>query len=543
MIAYCTNVHPAEDLAGHPRPARPVRGRACASALGADMLGLGLWLPAPVARGLAEDRDRAARAAGRARRARGLTVGTLNALPVRRVPREVVKHAVYQPDWTDPRRLAYTVDWPPCSRTCCPTPRPTAASRRCRWPGASRGPSRRRRARRGRARPSWTGSLRAESADGRPIRLAVEPEPGCVVDTVADAVGWLAGRVDPDQSGSAWTPATSRCRSPTRRRRSRRSARPGCRWSRCRCPRRWRSPNPAREEGRRAVAAYAEPRFLHQVRENTPGGVLAADDLPEAFDDPARRGTRGGCTSTCRCTPQPAPLALDHGRAARPPWRPVDARHRTSRSRPTPGTCCRGRRRDLADGHRRRAALGRANTSGRERRRETAGGPRRRRHDAGAARAHAQPRRSALGWQAELGTVLPAVTCSAQATLLTGLTPAEHGIVGNGWYFRDLGEVHLWRQHNRLVGGEKLWETARRVAPRLHGREHLLVVRDGRRPRTSPSPRGRSTTPTAASRPTATSARPSCTTGSPEPSASSRCSSTGARPRPWRPASGSSARR
>jgi predicted AlkP superfamily pyrophosphatase or phosphodiesterase len=75
------------------------------------------------------------------------------------------------------------------------------------------------------------------------------------------------------------------------------------------------------------------------------------------------------------------------------------------------------------------------------------------------------PNLSRLGWQAELGTVLPAVTCSAQATLLTGLTPARHGIVGNGWYFRDLGEIHLWRQHNRLVGGEKLWETARRAHP------------------------------------------------------------------------------
>lgn len=75
------------------------------------------------------------------------------------------------------------------------------------------------------------------------------------------------------------------------------------------------------------------------------------------------------------------------------------------------------------------------------------------------------PNLSRLGWQAELGTVLPAVTCSAQATLLTGLTPAQHGIVGNGWYFRDLGEIHLWRQHNRLVGGEKLWETARRARP------------------------------------------------------------------------------
>ena len=69
------------------------------------------------------------------------------------------------------------------------------------------------------------------------------------------------------------------------------------------------------------------------------------------------------------------------------------------------------------------------------------------------------------GFQAALGTVLPAVTCSVQSTFLTGELPAEHGIVGNGWYFRDLGEVLLWRQHNALVGGEKLWDAARRVEP------------------------------------------------------------------------------
>lgn len=69
------------------------------------------------------------------------------------------------------------------------------------------------------------------------------------------------------------------------------------------------------------------------------------------------------------------------------------------------------------------------------------------------------------GWQAELGTVLPAVTCSVQSTFLTGTMPKDHGIVGNGWYFRDVGEVHLWRQHNKLVLGEKLWETARAGNP------------------------------------------------------------------------------
>lgn len=71
----------------------------------------------------------------------------------------------------------------------------------------------------------------------------------------------------------------------------------------------------------------------------------------------------------------------------------------------------------------------------------------------------------AAGVQTRLGTVLPAVTCSVQSTMLTGLAPAQHGIVGNGWYHRDIGEVNLWRQHNALVGGEKVWETARRAEP------------------------------------------------------------------------------
>jgi predicted AlkP superfamily pyrophosphatase or phosphodiesterase len=78
------------------------------------------------------------------------------------------------------------------------------------------------------------------------------------------------------------------------------------------------------------------------------------------------------------------------------------------------------------------------------------------------------PRLSAVaasGFGARLGTVLPAVTCAAQSTFLTGTMPREHGIVGNGWYFRDLGEVLLWRQHNRLVAGEKVWEAARREQP------------------------------------------------------------------------------
>lgn len=69
------------------------------------------------------------------------------------------------------------------------------------------------------------------------------------------------------------------------------------------------------------------------------------------------------------------------------------------------------------------------------------------------------------GFARPMGTVLPAVTCSAQSTLLTGLLPRDHGIVANGWYFRDLAEVWLWRQSNRLVHGEKIYQTGRKRDP------------------------------------------------------------------------------
>lgn len=74
-------------------------------------------------------------------------------------------------------------------------------------------------------------------------------------------------------------------------------------------------------------------------------------------------------------------------------------------------------------------------------------------------------RLAARGGLRPLDTITPAVTCSVQSTLLTGLMPSGHGIVANGWYFRDLSEVWLWRQSNRLVAGEKVWEAGRRRDP------------------------------------------------------------------------------
>jgi predicted AlkP superfamily pyrophosphatase or phosphodiesterase len=79
------------------------------------------------------------------------------------------------------------------------------------------------------------------------------------------------------------------------------------------------------------------------------------------------------------------------------------------------------------------------------------------------------PRLAALasrGWSRPLREPFPAVTCTAQAGLLTGRTPASHGVVGNGWLFRETREVRFWQQSNALLQAEPLYATARRHAAR-----------------------------------------------------------------------------
>jgi len=74
------------------------------------------------------------------------------------------------------------------------------------------------------------------------------------------------------------------------------------------------------------------------------------------------------------------------------------------------------------------------------------------------------PRLAALGSQSSQSNVLawngplPAVTCTAQATMLTGKTPSEHGIVGNGWYYRDTQEIRFWQQANSLIQAEPFYK-------------------------------------------------------------------------------------
>lgn len=59
----------------------------------------------------------------------------------------------------------------------------------------------------------------------------------------------------------------------------------------------------------------------------------------------------------------------------------------------------------------------------------------------------------------------PAVTCTAQSSIVTGTSPVDHGVVANGWYDRENAEVRFWKQSNHIVRGEKLWDKLRREIP------------------------------------------------------------------------------
>jgi len=66
---------------------------------------------------------------------------------------------------------------------------------------------------------------------------------------------------------------------------------------------------------------------------------------------------------------------------------------------------------------------------------------------------------------ATVNPMVPAVTTAVQSTYVTGKWPSDHGIVGNGWYDREDSEVKFWKQSNKLVQAEKIWDKARRLDP------------------------------------------------------------------------------
>lgn len=268
-LAYCTNVHPAEDLTGVlaqlSRFAEPVRTR-----LGAGRLGVGLWLAAGLAAQLVADvaslrRLRAELAA------RGLEVVTLNGFPYRGFHDPVVKHKVYLPDWTQRPRLDYTLDLARVLTALLPDDAEHGSVSSL--PLAWRTPWDTGRADAAR-RQLDTLAKRLAGLD-RPVRVGLEPEPGCVVESTADAArqlsevdgSWLGVCLDACHLAVGFEEPAEAIR---------RLDAAGLPVIKLQASCALEAPPSALAE----LEPFVEPRFLHQTRELGAGGV---DDLDEAL--------------------------------------------------------------------------------------------------------------------------------------------------------------------------------------------------------------------------------------------------------------------
>jgi sugar phosphate isomerase/epimerase len=294
-VGYCTNVHPAEDLDGVvaqlARYAAPVRER-----LGGERLGVGLWLAAPLARRLRGDAAGVARLRAELRRL-GLEVVSCNGFPYRAFHAPVVKRAVYRPDWTEPERRRYTLDlaWLLAGLLPDDVAEGSISTLPLGW---RTGWGERRTVAARAALAATTGELeRLERATGRRVRLALEPEPGCAVETVAQALAALDGL------DHAWVGVcldachlAVQFEDPAAVVQAVQAA--GVAIVKVQASVALRSERPAAGE----LEGFVEPRFLHQTRARapaqgsvagtpgvvagTPGavaGVLGVDDLPDAL--------------------------------------------------------------------------------------------------------------------------------------------------------------------------------------------------------------------------------------------------------------------
>nr|BFE38506.1 metabolite traffic protein EboE [Actinomadura rugatobispora] len=277
-LAYCANVHPADDLPGVldrlGRYAEPVR-----RLLGVPRLSIGLWLPRPVAALLAAEpaaleKLRAALDGG------GLEVVTLNGFPYAGFGREVVKTDVYLPDWGDPERLAYTVDLARILAALLPgdAVRGSVSTLPLGWAPWWDG-ERRDRARR------HLDALAAELDDleertGRAVRVGLEPEPGCVVETTADAARHLSG-LDPRRLGVCLDACHLAVAFEEPEEALARLDAAGLPVVKTQASAALHAADP--RAARSALAAFAEPRYLHQTRALDARGVHRADDLPDAL--------------------------------------------------------------------------------------------------------------------------------------------------------------------------------------------------------------------------------------------------------------------
>lgn len=291
-LSYCTNVHQAEDLDGILAQlttyAVPVRER-----LGAGVLGLGLWLPREAAAALAADPflvDRLRKELA----ARGLETVSLNGFPYKGFHEPVVKRQVYLPDWSQPARLSYTLDLARILHRLLPddAARGSISTLPLGWGG-------------------WWSDARSETARrlldalglgltalerefGRPVRVGLEAEPGCVAETTEELVSALRNTVDPRVLGVCLDACHLAVAFEDPARSVALAAEAGLPVVKLQASAALEAADPSDPATAAALAAFAEPRFLHQTRERSPHGApLACDDLDEALGRDGHAGLPG----------------------------------------------------------------------------------------------------------------------------------------------------------------------------------------------------------------------------------------------------------
>jgi sugar phosphate isomerase/epimerase len=282
-VAYCTNVHPAEDLAGVigqlERFGQPVREQ-----LGADRLGLGLWLARDVATELVADPAAVARLR-RELDARGLEVVTFNGFPYRGFHSQDDKLQVYSPNWSEPERLAYTLDLASILTQLLPddAARGSISSLplgwRDPWGSAEQDAALR-------SLETLADELRKLAADtGRAVRVGLEAEPGCVVETTEQAVRRLAG-VQTDVVGVCLDACHLAVQFEEPAAAIERLSAAGLPIVKLQASAALHADDPADPATREALGRFVEGNFIHQTRELTGDGVASVDDLDAALDGP-----------------------------------------------------------------------------------------------------------------------------------------------------------------------------------------------------------------------------------------------------------------
>ncbi|WP_402373006.1 metabolite traffic protein EboE [Isoptericola rhizosphaerae] len=279
-VSYGTNVHPAQDVDGLVDQLRrfggPVRWR-----LGVDRLGLGLWLPAEATRRLAADPA----AVGLLRKAldhEGLEVVTVNAFPYGNFHAPVVKKAVYRPDWTEDARLEYTLDCAQVLGELLPddVTRGSISTLPLGW----REPwdADRAAAARDRVDRLAEGLGELEDRTGRTVRVAFEPEPGCVAETTSGLVEHLDG-VDTERLGACLDLChlATEFEDPAAALAQLHGA--GVDVVKTQVSAALHCDDPTDPEALAALEEFVEARFLHQVREQQEASVDRRDDLPDAL--------------------------------------------------------------------------------------------------------------------------------------------------------------------------------------------------------------------------------------------------------------------